>query len=95
MERYRRTRSRNTNMEDKSDFKVKITRQSIICAGIIIILSVVSVLKTDTALKLNERIESTLSYTVDYKATVTEIMNKINDLIKGEQNDTKNPEQTN
>lgn len=89
MERYRRTRTRNTNIEDKVGFKVKVARQSIVCIGIIIVLSIVSVLKTDTAVKLNERIEYTLSYTVDYKATVVEIMNKINKFIKGEQNDAE------
>lgn len=93
MERYRRTRSRNINKEDKVEFKVKFARQSIVCGVIVVIVSIISVLKTDTAIKLSERIGATLSYTVDYKATVAEIMDKINNFTKGEQNDAENPDQ--
>ena len=95
MERYRRTRQRNINKEDKVEFKVKLARQSVVCGVIVVIVSVISVLKTDTAIKLSERIGSTLSYTVDYKATLSEIMDKINNLTKGEQNDAENNDEAN
>ena len=93
MERYKRTRPVNINKEDKVDFKVKLARQSLVCGVIIVIVAVISLLKTDTAIKLSERIDSVLTYTVDYKATAEDIMNKINNFTKGEQDDAEKPDE--
>ena len=94
MERYKRTRARNINKEDKAVFKVKIARQSIVCGIIVVFVAVISVLQTNTAVKIRERVDDALSYTVDYESVVGDIMEKINDFTKGEQNDTENPDQT-
>lgn len=95
MERYRRTRASAANKEDKADFKVKIARQSIVCGIIITVVFVISFLKTDTAEKVKERIDSTLSYTVDYKSTVAEIMDRINNFTKGEEKDAEKSDKAN
>lgn len=84
MERYRRAVRGNTRKEDKVSFKVKIIRQSIVCSIILLLVFVIGLLKTDTARKLTERISSTLSYTVDYKSTVMDMVSKIKDMAKGE-----------
>lgn len=84
MERYRRTVRGGTKNEDKVDFKVKIMRQSIVCVIIFVSVFVISLLKTTTAQKLNERIGYTLSYTVDYKSAFMDIVNKITAFTKGE-----------
>lgn len=94
MERYRRT-SRNANKKDKVEYKVKFARQAIVCGVIVVLVSVISVLKTDTAEMVSERIGSTLSYTVDYKETVKDIMSKINEFTKGVKNDRENAVETN
>ncbi len=82
MERYRRTVRTNAKKEDKEEFKLKLIRQSIICGVIFASVFVISLLKTDTAKNISEKIDYTLSYTVDYKATVMEIMDKIAGMIK-------------
>lgn len=84
MERYRRTVRGGTKNEDKVDFKVKIMRQSIVCVIIFVSIFLVSLLRTNTAQKLNERIGYTLSYTVDYKSAFMDIVNKITAVTKGE-----------
>jgi len=84
MERYRRSNARNINKEDKTDYKVKIARQSIICGVIVLIVSVISVLKSETAENLSGKIGDALSYTVDYKNAVADIVDKISDFTKGE-----------
>lgn len=84
MERYRRTVRGGTKNEDKVDFKVKIMRQSIVCVIIFVSVFLVSLLRTNTAQKLNERIGYTLSYTVDYKSAFMDIVNKITAVTKGE-----------
>ena len=94
MERYRRT-SRNVNKKDKVEYKVKFARQAIVCGVIVVLVSVISVLKTDTAEMVIERIGSTLSYTVDYKETVKDIMSKINEFTKGVKNDREDAGETN
>ena len=82
MERYRRTVRTNIKNEDKEEFKVKLIRQSIICGAIFAVVFVISLLKTDTAKNISDRIDYTLSYTVDYKATVMDIMDKIAGMVK-------------
>lgn len=84
MERYRRTVRGGTKNEDKADFKIKIIRQSIVCVIIFASVFIISLLKTTTAQKLNERIGYTLSYTVDYKSAFMDIVNKITSFTKGE-----------
>ncbi|MEE1043393.1 MAG: hypothetical protein UH854_05460 [Clostridia bacterium] len=93
MERYRRT-TRNVNKKDKVEYKVKFARQAMVCGVIILVVSLISILKTDTAEKVSSRIGSTLSYTVDYKETVKDIINKINEFTKGAKNDTENTVKT-
>lgn len=82
MERYRRTVRTNIKNEDKIEFKVKFIRQSIICGIIFSIVFIISLLKTDTAQIIHKHIDDTLSYTVDYKATIMEIADKITGIIK-------------
>lgn len=84
MERYRRGVRGNAKKEDKVDFRIKFIRQSIVCGVIFIAVFIIGLLKTGTAQKLTERIGYTLSYTVDYKATVMDIVGKITDITKGE-----------
>ena len=88
MERYRRT-SRNVNKKDKIEYRVKFARQAIVCGIIIVVVSVINVLKSDTAEKVSERINSTLTYTVDYKGAVEDIVSKINEFTKGVINDAE------
>lgn len=84
MERYRRGIRPNTKNGDKVDFRTKFIRQSIVCCVVFIIVFVISLLKTNTAQKFTERIGYTLSYTVDYKATVIDMAEKLKELTKGE-----------
>ena len=79
MERYRKGVRTTADQKEKVPFKVKIARQSIICAVIFAIVFLTSLLRTNTAGKFTERIGNTLSYTVDYKATVMDIAKRIKD----------------
>ena len=84
MERYRRGVRGKSGQAEKVPFKVKLIRQSIVGGVIVIIVFTISLLRTTTAQKLTERIGYTLSYTVDYKATVIDIAEKLKELTKGE-----------
>lgn len=83
MERYRKGVRGNPAQEEKVPFKVKLIRQSIVCAVIVIIVFIISLLRTNTAQKLTERIGYTLSYTVDYKATIMDITERIKSFASG------------
>ncbi len=83
MERYRKGVRGNTNQSDKVPFRVKFLRQSIICSVIVIVVFIISLLRTNTAQKLTERIGYTLSYTVDYKATIMDIAERIKNFANG------------
>ena len=83
MERYRQGVRGNPAQEEKVPFKVKLIRQSIVCAVIVIIVFIISLLRTNTAQKLTERIGYTLSYTVDYKATIMDITERIKSFASG------------
>ncbi len=83
MERYRKGVRGNTGQEEKVPFRVKFIRQSIVCGVIVIIVFIISLLRTSTAQKLTERIGYTLSYTVDYKATVMDIAERIKTIASG------------
>lgn len=79
MERYRR----NADLKDKTPFKTKFVRQCVVCGIIVGVVFVISLLKSDTAAVLTERIEYTLSYTVDYKSAVMDIVEKIKSIVGG------------
>ena len=83
MERYRKGVRGNPAQEEKVPFKVRFIRQSIVCGAIVIIVFIISLLRTTTAQKLTERIGYTLSYTVDYKSTVMDIAERIKNFASG------------
>ena len=83
MERYRRAPARRNKIESKTDFKTKIRRQSVVCVAILCIVMIVSVFKTDTATAIINRVQNSVSYTVDYKASVSKLFAAINRLTKG------------
>ena len=83
MERYRKGVRGNTGQEEKLPFKVKFIRQSIVCGVIVLVIFIISLLRTTTAQKLTERIGYTLSYTVDYKSAVMDIAERIKDIAVG------------
>ena len=83
MERYRKGVRSNTDQKDKAPFKVRFTRQSIICGVIFLIVFLTGLLRTNTAQKFTERIGYTLSYTVDYKTTVMDIAKRIKEFANG------------
>lgn len=83
MERYRKGVRGNTGQEEKLPFKVKFIRQSIVCGVIVLVIFIISLLRTTTAQKLTERIGYTLSYTVDYKSAVMDIAERIKSLAVG------------
>lgn len=86
MERYRRTAVRHTDKDQKPDFKIKLIRQTIVCAAIFAIVSVIGLLKSDTAISITDKIQSSISYTVDYEETVKEILSAINNFTRGNEN---------
>lgn len=87
MERYRRARGRHIKNEEKPDFKTTIIRQSIICSVIFAVVFVIGLLKTETAVNISHRIQNSISYTVDYQATVKEMVSAINNFTRGTEND--------
>lgn len=86
MERYRRTAVRHTDKDEKPDFKTKLVRQTIVCATIFAVVSVIGLLKSDTAVGITDKIQSSISYTVDYEETVKEILSAINNFTRGNEN---------
>ena len=72
------------NEKDKMDYKEKFIKQSIICVIIFAVIFIISLLNTKTASLVTDRVESSLSYTVDYKTAVTEIVDRIKNVVKGE-----------
>ena len=86
MERYRRTAVRHTDKDEKPDFKTKLVRQTIVCATIFAVVSAIGLLKSDTAISITDKIQSSISYTVDYEETVKEILSAINNFTRGNEN---------
>ncbi len=80
MERYRRGVHGGTANTDKTDFKTRLVRQSIICGIIFLAVLAISLLKTTTAQKLTEHIGNGLSYTVNYKSVVEDIAARVRGL---------------
>lgn len=92
MERYRRAPARRNKNEEKTNLKTRLLRQSAVCGVILGVVLVVGMFETDTATAVTDRIQNSISYTVDYKETVQKIFSAINRLTKG--NETNAVEDT-
>lgn len=95
MERYRRTASKSTSREDKTDFKTLITRQGIVCACIFLVVLGIRFVKTDVAQNIFVRIKNSISYTVDYESAVKGIFDSIKNLTRGTANEPENTDKSN
>lgn len=90
MERYRRVRGEHLRKGNNDLLKTRIIRQTI--ASVVIFASVfaIKLLDTDTANTISENIKKSLSYTVDYRATVEEIFGAINDFARDKTDEITN-----
>ena len=86
MERYRRRENTNVQKADKKAFKKILKKQTIVCAVIFCLVFLITLLKTETAEKFTGCINQAISYTVDYRGTVTDIVSKIKNFAKEVQN---------
>ena len=67
------------------------SRDFIICTSLAI-----GLLKSDTAVGITDKIQSSISYTVDYEETVREILSAINNITRGNENvEAEKPVETN
>lgn len=81
-----RPRMRYKDTKKGTGYKEKFLRQSIICICIFAVVFVIGCFKTNTAVNITKKIQSSVSYTVDYENTVKTIMSKIDKLTKGIKN---------
>lgn len=84
MERYRRRRGEHIRKEDRDFLKIKIIRQTIVCVLIFAAVFGIGLLKTDTAVNISNNIKKSISYTVDYRSAVEEIVSKITNFTRGQ-----------
>ncbi len=87
MERYRRQRGEHLRKGDRDFLKIKIIRQTIVCALIFAAVFAIGLLKTDTAANISNNIKKSISYTVDYRSAVGEIVSKISEFTRGQANE--------
>ncbi len=82
MERYRRVRGEHLRKTNHNLLKTGIVRQTIASTVIFALVFAINLLDTNTANTISENIKKSLSYTVDYRATVEEIFGAITDFAR-------------